>query len=149
MALRLTQPLTEMSTRYLPWVKSDRRVWLQPHCHLWADCLENVGSSMSHSPIGLHGLLQGLLYFMQSVNWIDSFETFQSEAESLVQNNSKHTNTNTAIRCLIQAIKHNNQLHDGALSWKIELLSRPRTSTSRIEVKACYLPTKPRHWTLS
>jgi hypothetical protein len=32
---------------------------LQPHRHLWADCLENVGASMSHKLMGLHGLLQG------------------------------------------------------------------------------------------
>jgi hypothetical protein len=24
----------------------------------WANCLDNVGSSTSHNPIGLHGLLQ-------------------------------------------------------------------------------------------
>jgi hypothetical protein len=28
-------------------------------CHLWADCLENVGTSTSQNPMGLHGLLQG------------------------------------------------------------------------------------------
>jgi hypothetical protein len=27
-----------------------------------ADCLENVGTSTSHNPMGLHGLLQGQLY---------------------------------------------------------------------------------------
>jgi hypothetical protein len=27
--------------------------------HLWADCLNNVGSLTSHKPIGLHGLLRG------------------------------------------------------------------------------------------
>jgi hypothetical protein len=26
--------------------------------HLWADCLENVGTSTSHNLMGLHGLLQ-------------------------------------------------------------------------------------------
>jgi hypothetical protein len=32
-----------------------------------ADCLENVGTSTSHNPMGLHGLLQGQLYlFYQS-----------------------------------------------------------------------------------
>jgi hypothetical protein len=31
----------------------------QPHRQLWADCLENVGASTSHNPMGLHGLLQG------------------------------------------------------------------------------------------
>jgi hypothetical protein len=25
----------------------------------WADCLDNVGSSTSHNPIGIHGLLRG------------------------------------------------------------------------------------------
>jgi hypothetical protein len=30
---------------------------------LWADCLESVGASTSHNPMGLHGLLQGQLYF--------------------------------------------------------------------------------------
>jgi hypothetical protein len=34
---------------------------------MWADCLENVGGSTSHNPMGLHGLLQGysftFLYF--------------------------------------------------------------------------------------
>jgi hypothetical protein len=31
-------------------------------CNLWANCLENVGASTSHKPIGVHGLLQGQLY---------------------------------------------------------------------------------------
>jgi hypothetical protein len=53
MALRFTQPLTEMSTRNLP-----GEGW-QPNLHLWADCLDNVESSTSHNLIGLHGLLQG------------------------------------------------------------------------------------------
>jgi hypothetical protein len=58
MALGSTQPLTEMSIRNLPGgkgrlaVKADNR-------HLRADSLENVGASTSHSPMGLHGLLQG------------------------------------------------------------------------------------------
>jgi hypothetical protein len=30
----------------------------QPHRHLCADCLDNVGSLMSHNLISLHGLLQ-------------------------------------------------------------------------------------------
>jgi hypothetical protein len=34
----------------------------QPYRHLWADCLEDVGASTSHTPMGLHGLLQGRLY---------------------------------------------------------------------------------------
>jgi hypothetical protein len=28
-----------------------------------ANCVDNVGSSTSHGPIGLHGLLRGELYF--------------------------------------------------------------------------------------
>jgi hypothetical protein len=34
----------------------------QSQCHLWADCLENVGTLTSHKPMGLHGLSQGELY---------------------------------------------------------------------------------------
>jgi hypothetical protein len=33
------------------------------HRYLWADCLDNVGSSTSHNPIGLHGLLRGIALF--------------------------------------------------------------------------------------
>jgi hypothetical protein len=60
MALGSTQPLIEMSSRNLsggkerPARKADNL-----HCHLQADCLENVGASTSHKPIGLHGLLHG------------------------------------------------------------------------------------------
>jgi hypothetical protein len=32
--------------------------------HLWTDCLENVESSTSHNPIGLHGLLRISLFFL-------------------------------------------------------------------------------------
>jgi hypothetical protein len=64
MALGSAQPLTEMSTRNLPAGK-----W-RPTCK--ADKLtticgplvyRNVGPSTSHKPLGLHGLLQGYLYF--------------------------------------------------------------------------------------
>jgi hypothetical protein len=44
MTLGSTQPLTEMSARNLPGGKG------RP-----ADCLENVGASTSHNPMGLHG----------------------------------------------------------------------------------------------
>jgi hypothetical protein len=40
------------STRYRD---SLARGW-QPHRRLWAYCLENVGASTSHSPMGLHSL---------------------------------------------------------------------------------------------
>jgi hypothetical protein len=36
---------------------------LQHHRHLWDDCLDTSGSSASHNPKGLHGLLRGKLYF--------------------------------------------------------------------------------------
>jgi hypothetical protein len=32
---------------------------VNPHRHLWADCLENVRASTSHNPVDLHGLSQG------------------------------------------------------------------------------------------
>jgi hypothetical protein len=60
MALGLTQPLTEMSTRNLAgWVKGGRPVrptTLPPYVSRLSR--ENVGTSMSHNPMGLHGLLQ-------------------------------------------------------------------------------------------
>jgi hypothetical protein len=31
----------------------------QPRRHLWADCLEYIGTFTSQNPMGLHGLLQG------------------------------------------------------------------------------------------
>jgi hypothetical protein len=58
-ALGSTQPIIEMSTRNLPGDKG------RPACkaenlttNLWTDCLENVGASMSHNPMGFRGLLQ-------------------------------------------------------------------------------------------
>jgi hypothetical protein len=59
MALKSTQPVTEMSTR----VKGGRRVGLKtlpPSVSRLSR--ENVGASTSHSPMGLHGLLQGYLH---------------------------------------------------------------------------------------
>jgi hypothetical protein len=59
MDLGSTQLLTEMSTRNLPGgVKDGRRVRLTT-LPLSADCLENVGASTSHNPMGHRGLLQG------------------------------------------------------------------------------------------
>jgi hypothetical protein len=55
MALGSTQPLREMSIMNLP---GDKRRSARK-----ADCLENVGASTSHNPMGLQGLLQGQLYF--------------------------------------------------------------------------------------
>jgi hypothetical protein len=51
-----TKPVTEMSTRNLLGVKDGWRVRLATS-PLLTDCLENVGASMSHNPMGLHGLL--------------------------------------------------------------------------------------------
>jgi hypothetical protein len=64
MALGSTQPLIEMSTRDLPGGKRGRSVRLQPYRHRSADCLENVGASTSHNPMGLHGLLQDSFTFL-------------------------------------------------------------------------------------
>jgi hypothetical protein len=59
MALGSTQPLTQMSTRNLPWGKT----WLARKTDnltaMCANCLENVGAWTSHAPVRLHGLLQG------------------------------------------------------------------------------------------
>jgi hypothetical protein len=56
MALGSTQPLIEMSTRNLPGVKLrlERKA-----DNLTAICVENMGASTSHNPMGLHDLLQG------------------------------------------------------------------------------------------
>jgi hypothetical protein len=54
MALGSTQPLTEMDTGNMPARKADN---LTPH--LFADYLENVGTSMAHDPVSLHGILRG------------------------------------------------------------------------------------------
>jgi hypothetical protein len=57
LALVFTQPLKQISTR-------SRKIMflgsiVQPVHHLWGDCVDNVRSSTSHNPIGLHGLLRG------------------------------------------------------------------------------------------
>jgi hypothetical protein len=56
MALGSTLPLTDVPAIFLR-LKGDWS-W-QSHRHLWADCLENVGDSMSHKHMNLRGLLQG------------------------------------------------------------------------------------------
>jgi squalene cyclase len=56
MALGSTQPLTEMSTRNLPGVKSSRRLSLTTLPPSVSRMTENVGVSTSRNPKGLHGL---------------------------------------------------------------------------------------------
>jgi hypothetical protein len=62
-----TQPLTEMSTRSIKIMflgskaAAGAKGW-QPYRHLWADCLDTVGSLTSYNPIGLHGLYGDSFY---------------------------------------------------------------------------------------
>jgi hypothetical protein len=63
MALVSAQPLTQMITRNILGmflgVKGGRRVRLTTLPPSMSLCLKNVGTSTSHNPMGLHGLLQG------------------------------------------------------------------------------------------
>jgi hypothetical protein len=61
MVLRSTHPLNRNEYQQSPWGWRTAEGWT-PHRHLWAECLENVGTSTSRNPTGLHGLLQGYLY---------------------------------------------------------------------------------------
>jgi hypothetical protein len=63
MALGPTQPLTKMSTRNLPGGKG-RPARKADNFSAICDCMQNVGVSTSHNPMGLHGLLQGQLYLL-------------------------------------------------------------------------------------
>jgi hypothetical protein len=38
--------------------------------NLWADCLETVGSSTSHNPVGLHGFLRARIHLFLKTNVI-------------------------------------------------------------------------------
>jgi hypothetical protein len=55
----------EMSTRYLPWGNGWPVHATDSHTTI---CLENVGASMSHSPIGLHSQLQQQLNLSFLIN---------------------------------------------------------------------------------
>jgi hypothetical protein len=46
-----------MSARNLPGVKGGQCVKADNLTDICIDCLENVGASTSHNPMGLHGLL--------------------------------------------------------------------------------------------
>jgi hypothetical protein len=59
MALWLTQPLTEMSTRKLPGGKERPARRADNLAAICEPNVRNVGASTSHNPKGLHGLLQG------------------------------------------------------------------------------------------
>jgi hypothetical protein len=62
MALGITEPLTEMSTRNIPGGRA-RPAHKDDLTIISADCLESVGSTPSHNPIGLNGLLLLLLLY--------------------------------------------------------------------------------------
>jgi hypothetical protein len=69
MDLGSTQHLKEISTKDLPGGKG------RPACkadNLTAICeltvYKNVGASMPHNPVGLHGLLQGYLYLLCGID---------------------------------------------------------------------------------
>jgi hypothetical protein len=59
MALDSTQPLTQMSTRDLTGGVNGGRLVKLTTSPPTVNCLENVGASTSHKPMGLHGLLEG------------------------------------------------------------------------------------------
>jgi hypothetical protein len=59
LALGLTQPLTEISTRNLPGGKA--RPVLKADYHQCKPSVWNMGALTSHNPVGLHCLLQGQL----------------------------------------------------------------------------------------
>jgi hypothetical protein len=63
MALGVTQPLTEMSTRDIAGSKGGRYVGLTTLPHSCADCLKNLGASTSWDTQGLSRPVMGLLYF--------------------------------------------------------------------------------------
>jgi hypothetical protein len=56
MALGSTQPVTDMSTRNIPWGKGGRCVGLTPLPPLYADCLK----MWEPQPAGTLGAFQGL-----------------------------------------------------------------------------------------
>jgi hypothetical protein len=66
MALGSTQSLTEMSTRKIPGGGVVKWQWAHKADNFTAICesnvLEDVRALTSHTPMGLHGLLQGQLY---------------------------------------------------------------------------------------
>jgi hypothetical protein len=82
MALGSTQPLIELSTRNIPGGEGRPA---RKADNLTAICepivCKNVGASTSHSPIGLHGPLQGYLYLY--LNNFTLFALFSTKFFSL------------------------------------------------------------------
>jgi hypothetical protein len=63
-----TKPLTEMSSTNFSRIEERPALMADNFtAHVWADCIENVGTSSSHNPMGLHGLLEEWLYFFFTV----------------------------------------------------------------------------------
>ena len=67
MALGLTQPLTEISTRNISWGKRGRCVGLTTLSPSFADCLGNMGASTSWNSQGLSRPVMGLLYLLPTI----------------------------------------------------------------------------------
>jgi hypothetical protein len=78
MALGSTQPLTEMSTRNFLGDKSDRRVGLTTLPPSMSRMSENVGASISHTFMGLRGLLQSNLYLYNVLSFVNVTSTLDA-----------------------------------------------------------------------
>jgi hypothetical protein len=83
MALGSTQPLTEMSTRDLPGVKSGWRVGLTILPPSVSRMHENVGALTSHNPKGLQGLYRDNFAFTYS-STIHSTSANASDGETVI-----------------------------------------------------------------
>jgi hypothetical protein len=55
--------------------------------------LENVGASTSHSPVGLHGLLQGWLYIIFCLEDYFSGTNFPIKGQRLIKKKNSHFET--------------------------------------------------------
>jgi AraC-like DNA-binding protein len=73
-ALRVTQPITEMTTRTFPGGKGGRRVRLTTMPLSVSRMSENVGASTSHSSKGLHCLYGDSLAYLFKLGFESEFE---------------------------------------------------------------------------
>jgi hypothetical protein len=64
MALGSTQPLTEMSTRYISWGVNAAGAYGRQHYHLLCGLSRNLGASTSWNLVGLSRPAMGLLYLL-------------------------------------------------------------------------------------